>query len=237
MPISAEPKRLLIVRAGESLPTASVEFFLTRAVVQASSANDKEYVCLLTAAGTYAWTATTLLAGTDYPKPEASWFTPPGPSAIDAATVTTTVSQDCMARYLGYTTGDVTSVTVVVRVTTAVATAIVYAELALASAASIASPSLTYLTHADVSSTFASTGTKSTTFAVSIPAGTHVFLLGSSSATTPFQLRATPGNEFGNSAPFVMHKTSTRPSTMAANSTFATDSGTTYAMYAAFHWR
>lgn len=279
MPDHSLRRDTLVIRAGESLPTASVEFFLCRAVVQAAASDDVEYVCLLTAAGTYAWVDTTAsapvgakyivqtadatltneqalgalatgllknttttgvlsiaVAGTDYPITDAGYFSPPGPVAIDAATVTALVAQETLARYVGYATKDLTGTRMHLIVTTA-ANTITWAEVALASAQSTGSLNLTLLGSAvDVSATFNSTGVKQVSINTAIPAGTHVYLLAGSDATTPFQVRATPGNEFSSTVPYVAHKTATRPSTMAANTAFSASTSANYAASVAARW-
>lgn len=55
-------QRLIVVREGESLPTAAIEFFLVRAIVQVAATRDEEYICLRNAAGTYSWASTTSIA-------------------------------------------------------------------------------------------------------------------------------------------------------------------------------
>lgn len=160
------------------------------------------------------------------------YFTPPGPGIVDAVQVTALTTGLCGARYLGMTPFDVTSIEINVRVTTAVAT-ITWAEAALASGTA-AGANLTLLGSAtDVSATWNSTGVKVVTFAFTIPANTFVYLLFASTATTPFQLRATIADELNIG--FVRSATA-RPSTMAAPTSFSASSAITAAAYVAVRW-
>lgn len=59
MPDRSLRRETIVIRQGESLPTAAIEYFLCRAVVQVAATEDEEYVCMRTAAGGYAWIATT----------------------------------------------------------------------------------------------------------------------------------------------------------------------------------
>lgn len=127
---------------------------------------------------------------------DAGYFNPPGPDVVNTTNLTALVTGQCAARYLGYTPNAVTSIVVEVLVATAAAT-ITWAEAALVSAPSPTSGTLTLLGFQSVATTFNSTGQKTLTFAVSIPAGTYVYFVAGSSATTPFQLRATLQDEFG----------------------------------------
>lgn len=161
-------------------------------------------------------------------------FNPPGPQVVDAAQVTVLASGNSGARYLGMTPFDVTSVSIRVNVTTAVAT-ITWAEMALASGASATSGNLTLLGSAtDVSGTFNSTGNKTVTFTVNIPAGTFVYAVFGSAATTPFQLRATIADELGTGV--TRTASSTRPSTMAAPTAFSTSTALTAAAWIVVRW-
>lgn len=163
------------------------------------------------------------------------YWTPPGPVAIDATQVTVLASNNSGARYLGMTPFDVSSIEVRVRVTTAVATAISWAEIGLASAASATSGNLTLLgTATDVTGTFNSTGNKSVTFTIDIPAGTFVYLVFGSQATTPFQLRATIADELGSG--LTRTASTTRPSTMGAPTAFSTSTALTAAAWATVRW-
>lgn len=160
---------------------------------------------------------------------------PPGPNVVNASSVTALASRQCGARYLGYTTVAVTSIEINVAVTTGVATAITYAEVALASGASATSGNLTLLGSAtDVSATWNSTGVKTVTFSVSIPAGTFVYVIFGSQATTPFQLRATIADELNTGV--VRLASTTRPSTMAAPTSFTSSAAITGAAWVMFRW-
>ena len=177
---------------------------------------------------TYTWQRINLQQDTGY-------FNVPGPVAIDATQVTALSSGNSGARYIGMTPFNVTSVEVRVAVTTAVATSITWAEMALASAASATSGNLTLLGSAtDVTSTFDSTGNKTVTFTVSIPAGTFVHLVFGSAATTPFQLRATIADELGLG--LTRTSSSTRPSTMSAPTAFSTSTALTAAAWTVVRW-
>lgn len=178
-------------------------------------------------AGNTGWVAATTVNNTGYQ-------TPPGPVILNATNVTALASQQCGARYLGMVPFDVSSVEVNVQVTTAAAT-ITWAEVALASANSAAGGNLTLLGSAtNVAATFNSTGTKTVTFSISVPAGTFLYFLFGSQATTPFQLRATLADEVG----LGVHRlaSTTRPSTMAAPTSFSTSTAITGAAWCPFRW-
>jgi hypothetical protein len=166
-------------------------------------------------------------------QPDTGYFTPPGPVAVDAAAVTALASGQCGARYLGMVPYAVTSVEINVKVTTAVATSIVWAEVALASANSASGGNLTFIVADLVAPVFNSTGVKTLTFAVDIPAGTFLYLLYGSSATTPFQLRATLADELSLG---VVRLATARPSTMPAPTAFSTSTATTAAAWCVARW-
>ena len=180
-----------------------------------------------TGAGNTGWVATAPALDTGYQ-------TPPGPVVLGTTNVTALASQQCGARYLGRTPFGITSIEVNVQVTTAAGT-ITWAEVALASANSAAGGNLTLLgSVTNVAATFNSTGTKTVTFSISVPAGTFLYFLFGSQATTPFQLRATLADEVG----LGVHRlaATTRPSTMAAPTAFSTSGAITGAAWCPFRW-
>lgn len=186
------------------------------------------YLAQYRVGGTYRWQGAN-------PVDDTGNFNPPGPQVVDATQVTALGTGNSGARYLGMTPFDVTSVSLRVNVTTAVATSISWAEMALASAPSATSGNLTLLgTATDVTGTYNSTGNKSTTITTSIPAGTFVYAVYGSQATTPFQLRATIADELGSGV--IRTATTTRPSTMAAATAFSTSTAITAAAWMIVRW-
>lgn len=149
-----------------------------------------------------------------------------------SATNTSLASGQSLARVLGYTTSDITSVEVIVNVSTAAVT-ITWAEVGLASGASATSGSLTRITTQSVSASFNSTGVKTLTFSVNIAAGTWLYFLAGSQATTPFQLNATLGDPYSSG---VIRLATDRPSTMASPTTFTSSTATTGAVDYMFRW-
>jgi hypothetical protein len=147
--------------------------------------------------------------------------------------VTALASGQSFGRYLGMVPADVTSVEVNVRVTTAAAT-ITWAEVGIASANSATGGNLTLLgSVTSVAATFNSTGNKTVTFAITVPAGTFLYLIGGSSATTPFQLRGTLPDELGVG---VVRLATARPSTMASPTAFGSSTNSTGAVHCIARW-
>lgn len=215
-----------MVGLGPTTPNTSMEGQMR--YVRDGDVDGKFYLAKHLAGHTYVWQRLNQEYSTGY-------FTPPGPVAIDTTQVTALAAGNSGARYLGMAPFDVTSIDVKVRVTTAVATSINWAEIGLASAASATSGTLTLLGSAtDVTGTFNSTGNKTVTFTISIPAGTFVYLIFGSDATTPFQLRATIADEMGTG--LTRTASATRPSTMAAPTAFSTSSALTAAVWATVRW-
>lgn len=163
---------------------------------------------------------------------DAGYRTPPGPVVIDATSVTALASQQCGARFLCQVPYDCTSVELNFRVTTGAAT-ITWAEVAIASGASATSGNLTLIGSAtNVAATFNSTGNKTVTITATIPAGTFLYALYGSQATTPFQVRATLADELGIGV--VRLASTTRPSTMAAPTSFSSSTAITGAAWCPF---
>lgn len=159
---------------------------------------------------------------------------PPGAGILNATNVTAMATNQSAARYLGMVPFDITSTEVSVIVTTAVAT-ITWAEVALASANSASGGNLTLLgSVTNVAATFNSTGVKTVTFSISVAAGTFLYFLFGSQATTPFQLRATLADELGIGVNRLA--SATRPSTMAAPTSFSSSSAITGAAWLMFRW-
>jgi len=284
MPTTIEPKRTIVLVDGESLPTATVDNYLYRAIVQSTGNPDREYVCMRDAGGSYAWLgaittdfggtrlrqdiavkdgsfaientsdltkiavfdASALATGTTrtYKLPDASsglavvdtgYVTPPGPVAIDAAAVTSLAAGQTAARYLGMVPASgITAVELNVAVATAVATSIVWAEVALATANSATGGNLTRIgAVTSVTGSFNSTGVKTVTISTGVPAGAFLYALFGSSATTPFQLRATIADELGVG---VVRLATARPSTMASATAFVTSTATTGAVWCLARW-
>lgn len=163
---------------------------------------------------------------------------PPGFMAVSGADVTTLGSNETAARYLGQTLRDLTSVTLAMHVATAAAT-ITWAEVGIATSAApvIGNTGLLNLTRAgsvSVAATVASTGAKTVTVPISVPAGTHLWALYGSQATTPYQLRAGLGDAV--SAGFLRFASGIRPSTMAANTSFSFTGTAARAAWIAYQW-
>lgn len=159
--------------------------------------------------------------------------TPPGPAIVNTTNATTLSSQLCAARYLGMTSFDVTSVVVELRVVQAGST-ITWAEAALASAPSPTSGQLTLIEAQGMGAVFNSLGNKTITFTTPIPAGTHVYFLAGSQASTVVQFRGTTGDELSTGV--TRTASTTRPSTMANPTAFSTTSSITNALGLWFRW-
>lgn len=87
MPDHSLRKDTLIIRQGESLPAATYDYFLCRAIVQVAATEDEEYVCMRTAAGAYAWIGTTFAIGFDSSFTITSSVVSLNPATLTALTV------------------------------------------------------------------------------------------------------------------------------------------------------
>ena len=152
---------------------------------------------------------------------------PQGIFAANASAVTAFASGTTYALYLGKyngtTSGDAFYAQYSLRLTTLVATSIVWAEIAIAKGDPVISgpAQLTTLCYLDVSSTFASgTGIKSGswTSGTAPAAGDDLWILMGSQAGTPYQVRGGVADDIV-SGTFLLAG-STRPSTMSANTSF-----------------
>jgi hypothetical protein len=173
-----------------------------------------------------------VLAG--YQQVLTGWQEPPGPSPSNTTSVTGLTTGQTLARYIAQTTHAITTLIVQLVVGTAGVT-FTWGEVALASAPDATSGNLTLLgTAQSVTTTFNSLGAKTVTFSFAIPAGTFVYLLAGSAATTPFQLRAAPiGDEFSTG---ITKIASARPSTMAAPTAFTTSTNNSSDAYLYYRW-
>jgi len=149
------------------------------------------------------------------------------PVWIHAANETTAVgfiSTLATASYLGRAKFAYSQCIVRCRVTTAAAT-ITWAEVAIASGAfaHAANQSLSLRGFTSVAATFNSTGLKSTTVSLSgVTPGMDLYAIFGSQATTPYDLRGAIGDNISSGVSSIAI---TRPSTMAAPTTFTLSAG------------
>jgi len=166
-----------------------------------------------------------------------AFFTPPGFQAGDLVTTASPASGDANAVYLGQADTDKILVTVRCNVITAVATAIVFAELAICTSLENllgASTELSLSGFTSVTSTFNSTGIKDTEISVNISRGAHCWFVWGSQATTPFTLRGGLGDPLTSSK--YMVSASTLPSTMADPTAFTASASAARAAWIACQW-
>lgn len=117
---------------------------------------------------------------------------PVGLNPANLTAVTALATNTSQLLYLGRMGKAKTTCDVLVNVTTAVATSIIWAEIAIFKGVPVlnGNASLSRVGFADVTGTFNSTGIKKTTVALSgVSAGDDLWVAYGSQATTPFQLR------------------------------------------------
>lgn len=166
-----------------------------------------------------------------------TFFTPPGFQAGDVTTTAAPSSGDANAVYLGQADTDKNLVVIRMNVITAVATAIVFAEVAICTSFDNllgASTELSLNGYTNVQSTFNSTGIKDTEISVNLSRGAHVWCVWGSQATTPFAVRGGLGDPLTTSK--YMVASSTRPSTMADPTAFTASSSAARAAWMAVQW-
>jgi hypothetical protein len=162
------------------------------------------------------------------------FFVPSG-CFFQPAGVTSIASGDTGARYLGTAPDDLRLVTLAVNVVTAGST-ITWSEFAIATALDATlgtGPDLTLAGFTSVNSVVNSTGRKVIEVAVDIAAGAHCYALWGSQAGTPFQLRASYGDD--TNAGFVSFATA-RPSTMTDPTSFTISLIDARAAFMAVQW-
>ena len=162
---------------------------------------------------------------------------PPGFQAVDLVTVTTAPTNRSNAIYLGQPETDKILVSIRTEVATAVATAIVWAEIAICTSIDFviaAGTDLILSGYTDVTSTFNSTGNKTTEISVNISRGAHCWFVWGSQATTPFQLRGGLGDPFNSGR--IQFAAATRPSTMSNPTTFTASGSASAASWIAYQW-
>lgn len=165
---------------------------------------------------------------------------PPGMVAGNITDVTALMTDQPGARYLGQAPRDITSIALVFNVTTAVAGTVTWAEVGIGTSPAPVlndggSLNISRVGFTNVAATFNSTGAKKVTVSTStIAAGSHVWALYGSQATTPFQVTASLADVVN--AGFVRFLAAGRISTMAVPAAFGVTYLASRAAWVGYQW-
>lgn len=165
------------------------------------------------------------------------YFMPPGFQAGDVVTTAAPVTNQSNAIYLGRPDTDKALVTFRCNVVTAVATAIVWAEVAICTSVDnimATGADLILSGFTDVTGTFNATGNKTTEINVNISRGAHTWLVWGSQATTPFALRGGLADPINSG--IYQFAAATRPSTMTNPTTFTVTGSASVAAWLVVQW-